>query len=197
MKFEPLTKEQVEEWTAYLEEQGEKRDPSNLYFIDKIVGGAVPTEYIPSVEAGFRAGCVKGAKYGFPCVDIQATLLDGKAHDVDSSADTFKAAAVECFRDAQLKAGLVLLEPIMNVTVYAPDQYLGALTGDINRRRGEILNLSVDRGRCQLHAYVPLAMLFTYTDDLRNSTSGTASFNMEPSHYAPVKEELADLRQAS
>ncbi|MCI0460625.1 MAG: elongation factor G [Gemmataceae bacterium] len=197
MKFEPLTKEQVEEWTAYLEEQGEKRDPNNLYFIDKIVGGVVPTEYIPSVESGFRAACVKGAKYGFPCVDIQATLLDGKAHDVDSSADTFKAAAVECFRDAQLKAGLVLLEPIMNVTVYAPDQYLGALTGDINRRRGEILNLSVDKGRCQLHAYVPLAELFGYTSDLRNSTSGTASFNMEPSHYAPVKEELADLRQAS
>ncbi len=197
MKFEPLTKEQVEEWTAYQEEQGEKRDPNNLYFLDRIVGGVVPTEYIPSVEAGFRQGCAKGAKYGFPCVDIQATLLDGKAHDVDSSADTFKAAAVECFRDAQLKAGLTLLEPIMNVMVYAPEQYLGALTGDINRRRGEILNLSVDRGRCQLHAYVPLATLFNYTNDLRNSTGGTASFNMEPSHYAPVKEELAKLREAS
>jgi elongation factor G len=197
MKFDRLTKEQVEEWTTYQEEQGEKPDANNLYFINKIVGGAVPTEYIPSVESGFRAGCVKGAKYGFPCVDIQATLLDGKAHDVDSSADTFKAAAVECFRDVQLKAGLVLLEPIMNVMVFAPEQYLGALTGDINRRRGEILNLSVDKGRCQLHAYVPLAELFGYTSELRNSTSGTASFNMEPSHYAPVKEELADLRAAS
>jgi elongation factor G len=124
-------------------------------------------------------------------------LLDGKAHEVDSTADTFKAAAVECFRDAQGKAGLVLLEPIMNVMVYAPEQYLGALTGDINRRRGEILNLSVDKGRCQLHAYVPLAELFGYTSELRNSTSGTASFSMEPSHYAPVKEELADLRAAS
>jgi elongation factor G len=197
MRFEPLAKAQVEEWTAYMEEQGEKPDPNNLYFINEIVGGVVPTEYIPSVEAGFRQACQKGAKYPFPVVDVQATLFDGKAHDVDSSADTFKLAAIECCRDAQLKAGLMLLEPIMNVVVYAPEQYLGSLTGDLNRRRGEILNLSRDKGRCQLHAYVPLAELFGYTSDLRNATSGTASFSMEPSHYAAVKEELADLRAAS
>src|SRR5205823_2223440 len=110
MKFEPLSKAQVEEWTAYQEEQGEKPDPSNLYFLDKIVGGAVPREYIPSVEAGFRAACEprrKGeAKYCIPVVDVQATLFDGKAHDVDSSADAFKSAALECFRDAQAKAGI-------------------------------------------------------------------------------------------
>jgi elongation factor G len=91
----------------------------------------------------------------------------------------------------------VLLEPIMNVVIHAPDQYMGTLTGDVNRRRGEILNLMSDKGRCQLHAYIPLASLFGYTSDLRNVTSGTASFSMEPSHYAPVKEELADLRAAS
>jgi elongation factor G len=197
MRYEPLSKAQCEEWVAYQEEHGEKPDPNNLYFIDKIFGGAVPTEYIPSVEAGFRDGCVKGAKYGFPCVDIQATLLDGKAHDVDSSADTFKLAALESFRDAQMKAGLVLLEPIMNVVVHAPGQYLGDLTRDVSRRRGEILNSTLDKGRCMLHAYVPLAELFGYTSELRNFTSGTASFSMEPSHYAPVKEELADLRAAS
>jgi elongation factor G len=197
MKYEPLSKEQIEEWTTYQEEQGEKPDPNNLYFIDKIFGGAVPTEYIPSVEAGFRLGCQKGAKYGFPCVDIQATLLDGKSHDVDSSADTFKLAAIESFRDAQLKAGITLLEPIMNVVVHAPGQYLGDLTRDISRRRGEILNTSLDKGRCMLHAYVPLAELFGYTSELRNFTSGTAAFTMEPSHYASVKEELADLRVAS
>jgi elongation factor G len=197
MRYEPLTKEQAAEWATYQEEQGEKPDPNNLYFIDKIFGGAVPTEYIPSVEAGFRLGCVKGAKYGFPCVDIQSTLLDGKSHDVDSSADTFKLAAIESFRDAQLKAGLVLLEPIMNVVVHAPGNYLGDLTRDVSRRRGEILNTMLDRGRCMLHAYVPLAELFGYTSELRNFTSGTASFTMEPSHYAPVKEELADLRAAS
>jgi elongation factor G len=124
-------------------------------------------------------------------------LLDGKYHDVDSSADTFKLAAIESFRDAQANAGLVILEPIMNVVVLAPSNYQGSLAGDINRRRGNILNLSSDKGRCMLHAYIPLAELFGYTSELRNSTSGTASFSMEPSHYAPVKEELADIRKAS
>ncbi|MFN4258934.1 MAG: elongation factor G [Gemmataceae bacterium] len=197
MRYEPLTKDQCGDWAAVMEEQGEKPDPNNLYFIEKIFGGAVPREYIPSVEAGFRSACVKGAKYGFPCVDIQATLLDGKYHEVDSSADTFKLAAIESFRDAQLKAGLVLLEPIMNVVINAPGNYLGDLTRDVSRRRGEILNSVLDKGRCQLHAYVPLAELFGYTSELRNFTSGTAAFTMEPSHYAPVKEELADLRAAS
>jgi elongation factor G len=197
MRFEPLTKDQVEEWTTYQEEHEEKPDPNGLYFIDQIVGGAVPNEYIPSVEWGFRQGCRKGAKYGFPCVDIQASLLDGKSHDVDSSQQAFESCAVECFREAQMRAGLVLLEPIMNVVVHAPGKYLGDLTRDVSRRRGEILDSILDKGRCQLHAYVPLAELFGYTTELRNFTSGTASFNMEPSHYAPVKEELADLRAAS
>jgi len=164
---------------------------------DEVFGGAVPTEYIPSVEHGFRKACEKGAKYGFPLVDVKATLLDGKAHDVDSSADTFKLAAIESFRDAQMQAGLVILEPIMNVVVLASSQYQGSLAGDINHRRGNILNLSSDKGRCMLHAYIPLAELFGYTSDLRNVTSGTASFSMEPSHYAAVKEELADIRIAS
>ena len=196
IKFDPLTKEQVEEWTAYQEEKGEKKDPNNMYFMDKIVGGVVPNEYIPSVEQGFREACVKGAKYGFQCVDIQATLHFGKYHDVDSSQDAFKLAAMECTRDAKMKAGITLLEPIMNVVVITPEKYQGDLAGDISRRRGEILNFSSDKGRCQLHAYVPLAELFGYTSELRNFTSGTASFSMEPSHYAPVREELADLRAA-
>lgn len=194
MKFEPLTKEQVADWAVKMEEDGEKPDPNNLYFVDEIVGGVVPREYIPSVESGFRDATVKGAKYGFQCVDMQVTLHDGKYHDVDSSQDAFKLAAMECTRDAMMKAGITLLEPIMNVMVIAPEKYQGDLAGDINRRRGEILNFSSDKGRCQIHAYVPLASLFGYTSELRNVTSGTASFTMEPSHYAPVKEELADLR---
>lgn len=197
MKYEPLTKETIEQIHLELEEAGEKPDPNNIYFVDEIFGGAVPKEYIPSVEQGYRIACVKGAKYGFPLVDVRASLIDGKAHDVDSSADTFKLAAIESFRDAQTNAGLVILEPIMNVVVLAPSSYQGTLAGDINRRRGNILNLSSDKGRCMLHAYIPLAELFGYTSDLRNATSGTASFSMEPSHYAPVKEELADIRKAS
>jgi elongation factor G len=196
-RFEPLTKEQVDEWTVYQEDNGEKPDPNNLYFIDKIIGGVVPGEYIPSVEQGFRESTVKGAKYGFQCVDMQCTLLDGKYHDVDSSQDAFKLAAMECTRDAMMKAGITLLEPIMKVVVMAPEQYQGALVGDINRRRGEIQSFSSDKGRCSIHANIPLATLFGYTSDLRNATSGTASFSMEPSHYAPVREELADLRAAS
>ncbi len=196
MRYEPLSKEARAEWEAQLEED-EKPDPNGIYFVDEIFGGAVPREYIPSVEQGFRLGCQKGAKYGFPLVDVKATLLDGKAHEVDSSADTFKLAAIESFRDAQMHAGLVILEPIMNVVVHAPAQHQGALAGDINRRRGEILNLSSDKGRCMVHAYIPLAELFGYTSELRNFSSGTASFTMEPSHYAAVKEELADIRQAS
>jgi elongation factor G len=129
-------------------------------------------------------------------VDIEATLFDGKAHEVDSSQQTFELAAVEAFREAQIRAGLVLLEPIMNVVIHAPGQYLGDLTRDVSRRRGEILNSVLEKNRCSLHAYVPLAELFGYTSELRNFTSGTASFTMEPSHYAAVREELADLRQA-
>jgi elongation factor G len=197
MRYTPLTKEGVEEWAMKREEEGEKPDPNNLYFDDSIYGGVVPTEYIPSVEQGFRLASVKGAKYGFPVVDVHAHLFDGKAHDVDSSADTFKLAAMESMRDAQAKAGLIVLEPIMEVVVHAPGEYLGNLTRDVSRRRGEILNTALDKGRCELHAYIPLAELFGYTSELRNFTSGTASFSMEPSHYAPVKEELVEVRAAS
>jgi elongation factor G len=193
MEYKPLTEEDVEAWHNELEEEGEKPDPNNLYFRNKITGGVVPGEYIPSVEAGFREGCKKGAKYGFPCVKIEARLTDGKYHDVDSSQDAFKGAGWENFRDAQVKAGITLLEPIMKVVCVAPSQYLGDLTRDVSRRRGEILDTTMDKGRCQLSAFVPLAELFGYTTELRNFSSGTASFTMEPSHYAPVKEELADL----
>ncbi len=197
MRFKPLSKDEGQEWAAFCEEEGEKPDPNGIYFVDEIVGGHVPREYIPAVEYGFRLATRKGSKYKFPCVDIEATLFDGKAHDVDSSQQAFESAAIECFRDAQARAGMVLLEPIMNVVIHAPGQYLGDLTRDVSRRRGEILNSSLDKNRCVLHAYVPLAELFGYTSELRNFTSGTASFTMEPSHYAPVKEELADLREAS
>src|ERR1051325_5422015 len=131
MRYEPLSKEMIEQIHLQLEEEdeGEKPDPNNIYFVDEVFGGAVPREYIPSVQQGFHIGCQKGAKYGFPLVDVRATLLDGKAHDVDSSADTFKLAAIESFRDAQHNAGLVILEPIMNVVVLAPSSYLGALGG--------------------------------------------------------------------
>src|SRR5262249_46349706 len=94
-KFEPLTRERIEELTAAGEEEGDKPDANNLYFFDEIVGGVVPREYIPSVEAGFRDACVKGAKYGFPVVDLGCSLVDGKYHEVDSSQDAFRLASIE------------------------------------------------------------------------------------------------------
>lgn len=197
MKFTPLNKQQKEEWIAKCEEEGEKPDPNNIYFDDSIFGGVVPTEYIPYVEKGFREACVKGAKYGFPVVDVHANLFDGKYHEVDSSGDTFKLAAIDAFRKAQAQAGLIVKEPIMTVAVHAPSDYLGNLIADVTRRRGEILSSGSDKGRCEVRAYIPLAELFGYTSELRNFTSGTASFSMEPSHYAPVKEELVEVRAAS
>ncbi len=193
MRYEPLSPEAIEDLTAELQEQGEKPDPNNIYFADEIVGGVVPKEYIPSVEDGYRYGAAKGTKYPFPFVDLKATLFDGKYHDVDSSQDAFKSAGWENFRDAQQKAGITLLEPIMNVVVIAPESYQGAIAGDINRRRGIIMEMVNDKGRSMVKAQIPLANLFGYTTDLRGATSGTASFSMEFSHYAPVREELADL----
>lgn len=193
-RFEPLSKEEREQIEAELIENGEKPDPNGLYFVDEIVGGVVPGQYIPSVEKGFREAARRGTKFKFQFVNIRCTLYDGKHHDVDSSQIAFQVAAEQCLKEAAQNAGIVLLEPIMEVNVQSPGQYIGDLTGDTSRRRGEILNSGLEKGRAHLHAYIPLASLFGYSSDLRNFTSGTASFIMEPSHYAPVKEELADIR---
>jgi elongation factor G len=193
-RFEPLSKEEREAIEAELIENGEKPDPNGLYFVDEIVGGVVPGQYIPAVEKGFRIAAARGTKFKFQFVDIKCTLFDGKDHPVDSSQIAFQVAAEQCFMEATRNAGIVLLEPIMEVNVQAPGQYIGDLTGDTSRRRGEILNSSLEKGRAQLHAYIPLASLFGYSSELRNFTSGTASFIMEPSHYSAVKEELADIR---
>jgi elongation factor G len=193
VQYRPLDQEGIEKWNALLAEEGEKPDPNNVYFFSSIVGGVVPKEYIPSVEHGIRDCSRKGQKYPFPFVDLEAELVDGKYHDVDSSQDAFYLAAQENFRDAQARAGIKLLEPIMKVVVVTPEQYQGAITGDINRRRGVIMEMSSDKGRGIVTAQVPLANLFGYTSDLRGATSGTASFSMEFSHYAEVAEALADI----
>jgi elongation factor G len=195
--LEPISKEDREQIEADLEAEGEKPDPNGLYFEDEIVGGTVPGEYIPAVEKGFREAAAKGGKLKFQFVNIRCRLMDGKHHEVDSSQIAFQIAAEQGFLEGCRIAGITLLEPIMEVHVQAPGQYLGDLTRDVSRRRGEILDSSLDKGRAILHAYIPLANLFGYTSELRNFTSGTAGFSMEPSHYAPVKEELADLRVAS
>jgi len=193
MRYKPLDQEGIDSWQKKMADEGEKPDVNNVYFTDEIFGGVVPKEYIPSVEAGFRNMAKKGSKYPFPFVDLVATLFDGKIHDVDSSQDAFRAAAEENFRDAQTTAGIRLLEPIMTVVVVTPESYQGSITGDVNRRRGVIEELSSDKGRGIIRAKIPLANLFGYTSDLRGATAGTASFSMEFSHYAEVREELADI----
>jgi elongation factor G len=174
-------------------EEKEKPDPNNVYFDDEISGGVVPKEYIPPVEEGIRNMAKKGSKYPFPFVDLECILFDGKYHDVDSSQDAFRLAAEENFRDVQQVAGIRLLEPIMTVVVVGPEQYQGSVTGDINRRRGMIEEISSDKGRGMIKAKVPLANMFGYDSDLKGATSGTASFSMEFSHYAEVPEALADI----
>jgi len=196
VRYKPLSPEDIEARVRQIEALNDpkiKPDPNNIYFVNSITQGAIPKEYIPSVEEGLREGARKGFKYPFPFVDLEFELYFGKYHDVDSSQDAFYLCALEAFRDAETRAGITLLEPIMKVVVVSPKQYQGSISGDINRRRGMIEETSEDKGVAQVVAKIPLANLFGYTNDLRSATAGTASFSMEFSHYAPVREELADL----
>src|ERR1700761_8420257 len=161
-------------------------------FVDKIVGGAVPREYIPSVEKGLKVQKEDGVVAGYPTVDFSAELIDGKYHDVDSNALTFEIAARACFREALKLAGPIILEPVMKVEVVTPDDNLGDVIGDINRRRGQIVG-QLERGAAiAVEATVPLSEMFGYIGQLRGMTSGRASYTMEFSHYEPVPRNVQD-----
>ncbi|MDR1376392.1 MAG: elongation factor G [Synergistaceae bacterium] len=160
-------------------------------FVDKIVGGAIPKNYIPAVEKGLREYMEKGPLAGFPVVDFKAELYFGSYHDVDSSEMSFKLATRLSFKKGVLDASPVLLEPIMNVEVIVPDQYMGDVMGDFNSRRGRIMGMEA-RGRLQVvKAQVPLAEMFRYAIILRSMTSGQGSFSMEPSHYEEVPGDIS------
>jgi elongation factor G len=196
VKYSPLTPEQIADKVAEIEELNDpkiKPDPNNVYFVNSITQGSIDKQYIPSVEEGLREGAKKGYKYPFPFVDLEFNLHFGKMHDVDSSQDAFYLCALEAFREAQDKAGITLLEPIMKVVVVSPKDYQGQIAGNISSKRGIIEETSEDKGVAQVTAKIPLANLFGYTSDLRSATKGQASFSMEFSHYAPVSVELADL----
>jgi elongation factor G len=161
-------------------------------FVDKIVGGAVPREFIPAVEYGIETQKEEGVLAGFPTVDFKATLVDGKYHDVDSSSIAFEIAARACFREGIKRANPILLEPVMKVEVVTPENHLGDVIGDLNRRRGQILE-QLDRGmNLAVVAYVPLSEMFGYIGVLRSMTSGRATFTMEFDHYDPVPRNVAD-----
>ena len=161
-------------------------------FVDETTGGSVPKEFVPSVEKGLKIQKEDGVLAHFPTVDFRATLTDGSYHDVDSNALTFEIAAKACFREAIRKAAPILLEPVMKVETVTPGDYLGDVIGDINRRRGSILD-QLERGtNIAVVATVPLSEMFGYIGQLRGMTSGRASYTMEFSHYDPVPRQVAD-----
>ncbi len=161
-------------------------------FKDETVGGSVPREYVPSVGKGLEMQKEDGVLAGYPTVDFSARLVDGKYHDVDSNALTFEIAAKACFREALPKAGPILLEPVMKVEVVTPEDYLGDVIGDVNRRRGTVLG-QLERGsNIAVEANVPLNEMFGYIGQLRGMTSGRASYSMEFSHYEPVPRNVTD-----
>jgi elongation factor G len=162
-------------------------------FVNKIVGGAIPKEYIPAIEAGVREALDSGVLAGYPIVDIRVTVVDGSYHEVDSSELAFKIAASMTVKAACRKAGLILKEPIMAVEVVTPEQFLGDVIGDLNARRGRIEGVEPGAGGMQvIRAQVPLAELFGYVTALRSLTQGRADPNMEPSHYEEVPRNLAE-----
>ena len=196
VKYSPLNPDEIAERQKAIEELNDpkiKQDINNIYFVNAVSQGSIPKEFIPSVEEGLREAARKGHKYPFPFVDLEFELHYGKFHDVDSSQDAFYLCALEAFREAEQKAGIELLEPIMHVVVICPKDYQGQITGNISSRRGLIEESKEEKGEAQITAKMPLANLFGYTSDLRSATKGQASFSMDFSHYAPVSVELADI----
>jgi elongation factor G len=161
-------------------------------FENEVVGGAIPREYIPAVEKGLRMQADTGVLAGFPTVDFKASLLDGKYHDVDSSALAFEIAAKAAFRDGMKKAAPIILEPIMDVEVTTPQDHVGDVVGDLNRRRGMIQSQDSAGSTIIVRAHVPLKEMFGYISDLRGMTKGRASFTMQFHHYDPVPRNIAD-----
>jgi elongation factor G len=161
-------------------------------FINAITGGAIPKEYIPSVDAGIQGAMQSGVLAGYPVVDVKVTLYDGSYHEVDSSEMAFKIAGSMAFKDACLKADPTILEPIMKVVVTGPESYMGDIIGDLNSRRGQISGTDIRNGTVQVMADVPLSTMFGYSTDLRSKTQGRASYSMEPSHFTEIPKNLRD-----
>jgi elongation factor G len=168
-------------------------NPEKEYeFVDKIVGGVIPKEFIPAVDEGIREAMNQGVVAGYPVINVKATLFDGSFHEVDSSEIAFKIAASMAFRDAMKKADPVLLEPIMHVEVDTPEEYMGDVMGDLNRRRGRILGMEKKGSTVTIKAEVPLAEMFGYATDLRSLTQGRATFVMAFERYEEVPRHIAE-----
>ncbi|MBI4027711.1 MAG: elongation factor G [Verrucomicrobia bacterium] len=156
----------------------------------KVVGGNIPKEYIPAVKDGVEEAITGGIVAGYPVVDVKVEILDGTYHEVDSSEIAFKMAGIFAFKEAMRKAACIVLEPIMKVELITPEEYQGDLMGDLNRRRGKIQNIENKDGACAVHADVPLEELFGYATDIRSLSKGRAVYNMAPSHFERVPEQI-------
>ncbi|MCL2086767.1 MAG: elongation factor G [Oscillospiraceae bacterium] len=161
-------------------------------FINKIVGGVIPKEFIPAVDSGIQGAMLAGVLAGYPVVDIKVTLYDGSFHEVDSSEMAFKIAGSIAFKEACRKANPVILEPIMKVAVTIPDEYTGDVMGDLSGRRGNIQGMDERAGARLINSFVPLSEMFGYANDLRSKTQGRGQYAMEPSHYIEVPKSIAE-----
>lgn len=171
----------------------EPNEPGKGYeFINNIVGGAIPKEYIPAVDAGIQGAMQNGVLAGYNVVDVKVTLYDGSYHEVDSSEMAFKIAGSMAFKEAMKKADPVLTEPMMKVVVVVPEDYMGDVIGDLNARRGQIQSLDAVTGAQQITAFVPLSDMFGYATDLRSRTQGRGVYSMEPSHFAEVPKSIQE-----
>jgi len=161
-------------------------------FINEVVGGAIPKEYIPAVDAGIQGAMQAGIMAGFPVVDLKVTLYDGSYHEVDSSEMAFKIAGSMAIKDAMKKGNPVLMEPIMSVVVVTPEEYMGDVIGDLNSRRGQVQGMEAIPGARQIDALVPLSEMFGYATDLRSKTQGRGQYTMQPDSYLEVPKNIAE-----
>ena len=209
--YKETIRKEVEQDTKYARQSGgkgqyghvkirvEPNEPGKGYeFVNAVVGGAIPKEYIPAVDAGIQGAMNAGVLAGYPVVDVKVTLFDGSYHEVDSSEMAFKIAGSMAFKEACRKANPVILEPIMKVAVTVPDEYMGTVIGDITARRGNILGQITRTGAVQVDSNVPLSEMFGYATDLRSKTQGRGNYTMEPSHNAELPksktEEIMKMR---
>lgn len=174
------------------EEEEDSRSETGYEFVNKVTGGRIPREYIPSVDAGCQEAMENGVLAGFPMVDVKVTLLDGAYHDVDSSEMAFKIAGSMAFKEGARRAGPALLEPVMAVEVTTPEDFMGDVIGDLNSRRGQIQSMDERHGARVVSALVPLSEMFGYVGDLRSRTQGRASYSMQFDSYAQVPNNVAE-----
>ena len=203
--YKETIRKQVEQDTKYARQSGGKGQYGHVKirvepnesgkgyeFINAVVGGAVPKEYIPAVDAGIQGAMQAGVLAGYNVVDVKVTLYDGSYHEVDSSEMAFKIAGSMAFKEACRKANPVILEPIMKVAIIVPDEYTGNVVGDVSSRRGTVLGMEPRNGATQIDANVPLANMFGYATDLRSSTQGRGQYAMEPSHYIELPKSIQE-----